>query len=221
MFDIAWSELFLIGAVALLVVGPKDLPQLMRTVGRAVRSMKRMAGEFHGHWDDLMRESELQELRDKARALQRANLETELRKAVTDPVAPAAPAAAAAAGVAAMGVPAVATAALQDAHLEDARFDDDGAAVHDDADADEDEAYIEAEADPAWQRAWDDGPVALDKAESEPAFDAPGGELFDEPAPVLPDLDGALAVPADAEAETDEDAAAAAHRPWRAPIRNF
>jgi sec-independent protein translocase protein TatB len=63
MFDIAWSELMLIGAVALVVIGPKDLPKAMRTVGQAVGKVRRMAAEFQGQFNDAMREAELHELK--------------------------------------------------------------------------------------------------------------------------------------------------------------
>lgn len=63
MFDIAWSELMLIGGVALVVIGPKDLPKAMRTVGQAVGKIRRMAGEFQGQFNDAMREAELHDLK--------------------------------------------------------------------------------------------------------------------------------------------------------------
>ena len=63
MFDIAWSELMLIGAVALVVIGPKDLPKAMRTVGQVVGKVRRMAGEFQSQFNDAMREAELHELK--------------------------------------------------------------------------------------------------------------------------------------------------------------
>jgi sec-independent protein translocase protein TatB len=63
MFDIAWSELMLIGAVALVVIGPKDLPKAMRTVGQAVGKVRRMASEFQGQFNDAMREAELHDLK--------------------------------------------------------------------------------------------------------------------------------------------------------------
>ncbi len=63
MFDIAWSELMLIGAVALVVIGPKDLPKAMRTVGQVVGKVRRMAGEFQGQFNDAMREAELHDLK--------------------------------------------------------------------------------------------------------------------------------------------------------------
>lgn len=63
MFDIAWSELMLIGGVALVVIGPKDLPKAMRTVGQVVGKVRRMAGEFQSQFNDAMREAELHELK--------------------------------------------------------------------------------------------------------------------------------------------------------------
>lgn len=63
MFDIAWSELVVIGAVALVVIGPKDLPKALRSVGEMVGKVRRMAGEFQGQFNDAMREAELHDLK--------------------------------------------------------------------------------------------------------------------------------------------------------------
>jgi sec-independent protein translocase protein TatB len=63
MFDIAWSELLLIGAVALVAIPPKDLPKAMRTVGQTVGKLRRMATEFQGQFNDAMREAELHDLK--------------------------------------------------------------------------------------------------------------------------------------------------------------
>jgi sec-independent protein translocase protein TatB len=63
MFDIAWSEFMLIGAVALVVIGPKDLPKALRSVGQAVGKVRRMASEFQGQFNDAMREAELHDLK--------------------------------------------------------------------------------------------------------------------------------------------------------------
>jgi sec-independent protein translocase protein TatB len=59
MFDIGASELLVIGAVALVVLGPKELPGLLRGIGEATAKIRRMASEFRGQFDDAMREAEL------------------------------------------------------------------------------------------------------------------------------------------------------------------
>lgn len=63
MFDIAWSEMLVIGAVALVVIGPKDLPKALRAVGEAVGKVRRMASEFQNQFNDAMREAELHEIK--------------------------------------------------------------------------------------------------------------------------------------------------------------
>jgi sec-independent protein translocase protein TatB len=62
-------EILIIGAVALIVVGPKDLPILMRKVGQFVAKMRGMAAEFRASFDELARQSELDELRKEVEAL--------------------------------------------------------------------------------------------------------------------------------------------------------
>lgn len=59
MFDLAWSEILLVGIVALLVVGPKELPDLLRTVGRWVRRARGMASNFQSTFDQMMRDEEM------------------------------------------------------------------------------------------------------------------------------------------------------------------
>lgn len=63
MFDVAWQELLVVGIVALIVVGPKELPTLLRTVGKYVGAIKRQASEFRAQFDEAMRETELEQLR--------------------------------------------------------------------------------------------------------------------------------------------------------------
>ncbi len=63
MFDIGWPELFVIAVVALVVIGPKDLPRVMRYLGRWFGKAKRVTWEFKRHWDDIMRESELDDVK--------------------------------------------------------------------------------------------------------------------------------------------------------------
>ncbi|MBA4804023.1 MAG: twin-arginine translocase subunit TatB [Brevundimonas sp.] len=62
-------EILVIGLLALIVVGPKDLPLLMRKVGRAVGKARAMANEFRSSFDELARQSELDELRKEVEAL--------------------------------------------------------------------------------------------------------------------------------------------------------
>jgi sec-independent protein translocase protein TatB len=59
MFDIGWSELLIFGVVALIFVGPKDLPRFMGTLGRYAGTVRRHAQDFRQQFDDAMREGEL------------------------------------------------------------------------------------------------------------------------------------------------------------------
>ena len=59
MFDVGAGELLVIGIVALVVIGPKELPGLLRTAGNAMGKVRRMASEFRGQFDDAMREAEI------------------------------------------------------------------------------------------------------------------------------------------------------------------
>src|ERR1700724_4198299 len=63
MFDFSWSELLLIGVVALLFSGPKELPGCLRTLGQWMRKIRRMAGDFQNQFHDAMREAELADLK--------------------------------------------------------------------------------------------------------------------------------------------------------------
>jgi sec-independent protein translocase protein TatB len=63
MFDIAWSESLLIGVVALIVIGPKELPGALRTLGQWMAKIRRMAAEFQGQFQEAMREAEIDQLK--------------------------------------------------------------------------------------------------------------------------------------------------------------
>ncbi|MGO4715736.1 Sec-independent protein translocase protein TatB [Bradyrhizobium sp. 2TAF24] len=63
MFDIGWGEMVVIGVVALVVIGPKELPGVLRTVGRVVGKARRMASEFQGQFNEALREAEMADLK--------------------------------------------------------------------------------------------------------------------------------------------------------------
>jgi sec-independent protein translocase protein TatB len=69
MFDISWSEFLLIGIVALVVIGPKELPGVMRTLGKWTRKVRGMAGEFQNQFQEAMRESEMADLKKEVDSL--------------------------------------------------------------------------------------------------------------------------------------------------------
>ncbi len=75
MLDIGWSEMAVIALVALVVIGPKDLPKAMKTVALWVRKARKLASEFHSGIDQLVREAELEEARDAIRSASRMNLD--------------------------------------------------------------------------------------------------------------------------------------------------
>src|SRR5579864_6743137 len=63
MFDISWSEFLLIGVVALIVIGPKELPAVMRTLGQWTRKVRGMASEFQNQFQEAIREAEMADLK--------------------------------------------------------------------------------------------------------------------------------------------------------------
>lgn len=69
MFDIGWSELLALVVIAIVFVGPKDLPRMMRTAGQYVAKVRAMAREFQTSFEDLARETELEELRKEVSSL--------------------------------------------------------------------------------------------------------------------------------------------------------
>lgn len=83
MFDLTSSKLLILGIVALIVVGPKDLPILLRTIGKYVGMIRRQANEFKSQFDDAMRESELESIKRDVENMGR-DVENTMRKAETD-----------------------------------------------------------------------------------------------------------------------------------------
>lgn len=65
MFDVAPTEFLLVAVIALLVIGPKDLPKVMRVVGNWVGKARRVANQFRSGLDEMVRQSELQEMEKK------------------------------------------------------------------------------------------------------------------------------------------------------------
>jgi sec-independent protein translocase protein TatB len=72
MFDIGWSELLVIAVVALIVIGPKELPAVLRTVGQWTTKIRRMAGEFQSQFQEALREAEMADLKKHADDLNKA-----------------------------------------------------------------------------------------------------------------------------------------------------
>src|ERR1700749_1549922 len=64
MFDIGWSEFVLIAVVALIAIGPKELPGVLRTMGQWMGKARKMAAEFQGQFQEAMREAEMADLKD-------------------------------------------------------------------------------------------------------------------------------------------------------------
>ena len=63
MLDIGWSELLLVAVVAIVVIGPKDLPDALRALGRTLTKVRRMAGEFQGQFNAALREANLEDVK--------------------------------------------------------------------------------------------------------------------------------------------------------------
>src|SRR6266702_3688791 len=63
MFEIGWGELLIIGVVALIAIGPKELPTVFRTLGQWTNKLRRMASEFQSQFQEAMREAEMADLK--------------------------------------------------------------------------------------------------------------------------------------------------------------
>ena len=91
MFDIGWSEFVLIAVVALIAIGPKELPGVLRMVGQWMGKARKMAAEFQGQFQEAMREAEMadlkksfDEVKEAATGLTSGGLMTSLQKDVSD-----------------------------------------------------------------------------------------------------------------------------------------
>lgn len=82
MFDFAWSEFALIGAVALVVIGPKDLPVAIRGLAKGIKKARALASEFQSHLDEVVREADLSDVHEQVRDLKNLNVRGRIMKAL-------------------------------------------------------------------------------------------------------------------------------------------
>jgi sec-independent protein translocase protein TatB len=82
MFDFAWSEILLIGAVALIAIGPKDMPAAIRTVSSMIKKARRMAAEFQTHVDEMVREADLGDVKKAFTDIRNLDLTSVIEKHV-------------------------------------------------------------------------------------------------------------------------------------------
>jgi sec-independent protein translocase protein TatB len=85
MFDIGWSELFVIAAVAIVVVGPKDLPRMLRTFGNYAGKARKVANDFKRQFDEALREAELEDVRKSVEDMGKLPTLTDLSKPADKP----------------------------------------------------------------------------------------------------------------------------------------
>ncbi len=84
MFDVSWTELLVIALVAIIVVGPKDLPRALRTVGRWTGKAKHMARDFQNQFNEALREAELDTIRKEVESVGKIDPMADMRKEVRD-----------------------------------------------------------------------------------------------------------------------------------------
>ena len=98
MFDIGWSEILVIAVVAIIVVGPKELPKMLRTFGKTMGTVRRTANDFKRQFDEALREAERQadlgEARSTIESISRLNPVADLKRDILSPAAPKPPASA-------------------------------------------------------------------------------------------------------------------------------
>lgn len=82
MFDLAWSEIAVIAAVALVLIGPKDMPVAIRTITGMIKKARRMAGEFQTHVDEMLREANLDDIKNSINEIRNFDLKGEVERTV-------------------------------------------------------------------------------------------------------------------------------------------
>ena len=80
MFDIGWTEMLVIAIVMVVVVGPKDLPRMLRTFGKTAAKLRSMAGDFQKQFNDALKEAELDDVKKSVDELRSLNPANEIRK---------------------------------------------------------------------------------------------------------------------------------------------
>ena len=82
MFDLGWGELMVVGVVALVVLGPKELPNALRTVTNLTKTARKLAGEFQSGINEIVREAELEDARKIAQSISKNSISKTIEKAV-------------------------------------------------------------------------------------------------------------------------------------------
>jgi sec-independent protein translocase protein TatB len=82
MIDLSWSEILVIAIVLIVVVGPKDLPRLLRSFGKTMSTVRTMAGDFRKQFDEAIKEAELEDLKSLADDARKLNPASEIKKAL-------------------------------------------------------------------------------------------------------------------------------------------
>src|SRR5271157_146955 len=82
LLDFGWSEILLIGVVALVVIGPKDLPKALRVAGFWVRKARTLSREFQSSVEQMVREAELDEMRQELKKASEIDLDKEFRQTI-------------------------------------------------------------------------------------------------------------------------------------------
>jgi len=82
MFDFAWSEIALIGVVALIAIGPKDMPVAIKAVTNAIKKARRMAAEFQTHVDEMVRDADLHDVRNSINEIRNFDIKGTVERAV-------------------------------------------------------------------------------------------------------------------------------------------
>jgi sec-independent protein translocase protein TatB len=80
MFDIGWTEMLVIAIIMIVVVGPKDLPRMLRTFGRTTAKLRSMAGDFQKQFNEALKEAELDDVKKSVDSLRGLNPAAEIKK---------------------------------------------------------------------------------------------------------------------------------------------